>query len=155
VKILVRFRFSAPLVRDVESLLALHPLDGHLIPTRDPDLRRLIKRAGDTNLDRLFTLREAELESGSVIGDEAREIRSRLSLLRGALDRLRAAGEQALHRTRLAIGGREVMEILEVGPGPMVGRALRYLAQRVEENPGCNSENELRELLRAWRETGL
>jgi hypothetical protein len=46
------------------------------------------------------------------------------------------------------------MEILEVGPGPRVGLALRYLAGRVEENPACNSEAELRELLRAWRETG-
>jgi tRNA nucleotidyltransferase/poly(A) polymerase len=155
VKILVRFRFSVPLVRDVEYLLALHPLDGHLTPTRDPELRRLIKRTGDSNLDRLFTLRKAELESGSVTLDEALEIRARLSLLRGALDRLRNAGEEGLRRTRLAIGGREVMEILGVGPGPLVGRALRYLAQRAEENPDCNSEDELRELLRTWRGDGL
>ncbi len=155
VKILVRFRFSVPLVRDVECLLALHPLDGHLIPTRDPELRRLIKRAGDTNLDRLFTLREAELESGSVTLDEAPEIRGRLSLLRGALERIRNAGEEAHRRTRLAIGGREVMEILGVGAGPLVGRALHYLARRVEENSDCNSEDQLRALLRVWREADL
>ncbi len=154
-KILVRLRYAVPLVRDVERLLSIHPLDSHLTPTRDPELRRLIKRAGDANLDRLFTLREAELESGSVTHDEAREIRARLSLLRGALDRLRNAGEHALRRTRLAIGGREIMEILGIGPGPSVGRALRYLTQRIEENPGCNTEDELRGLLRAWKEAGL
>jgi len=153
-KILVRLRYSAPLVRDVERLLAMHPLDTHLRPNRDPELRRLVKRAGDANLDRLFTLREAELKSGSVTCDEARDIRARLSVLREALDQLRSTGESALRRTRLAIGGREVMEILEAGPGPLVGRALRYLTQRVEENPNCNTEDELRELLRAWRDLG-
>ena len=54
-------------------------------------------------------------------------------------------------RLLLAIGGREVMEILGIGSGPLVGRALRYLTQQVGENPGCNSEDELRVLLRAWR----
>jgi tRNA nucleotidyltransferase/poly(A) polymerase len=154
-KILVGLRFSAPLVRDVESLLALHPLDSHPTPGRDPELRRLLKRAGEANLDRLFALREAELDTGSAAGGEAREIRARLSLLRGAFDRLRSAGEDSIRRKRLAIGGREVMEILEVGPGPTVGRALRHLAQRVEENPSCNTEHELRELLRAWSRDGL
>jgi tRNA nucleotidyltransferase/poly(A) polymerase len=152
VKILVRLRLSASVVRDVERLLALHPLDGHPAPTRYPELRRLLKRAGDANLDRLFTLREAELDGGGATSDEAREIRAQLSLLREALDRLRNADQNAHWRTRLAIGGREVMEILGVGSGPLVGRALRYLSQRVAENPACNSEDHLRELLRAWRQ---
>jgi tRNA nucleotidyltransferase/poly(A) polymerase len=153
VKILVRLRFSVPVVRDVECLLALHPLDGHLLSTRTPELRRLIKRAGETNLGRLFTLRRAELASGSVAGDEASEVRVRLSLLREALDRIRSSGEESRRRTRLVIGGREVMEILGVGAGPVVGRALRYLARQIEEKPHLNREDELRELLRAWRET--
>jgi len=153
-KILVRLRFSAPLVRQVEFLLALHPLDDQPKPIREPELRRLIKRAGDANLDRLFTLREAELDSGSAQPHQVEEIRARLSLLRAARDRLRSSGEKALRRTSLAIGGRQVMEILEIGPGPSVGRALRYLAQRVEENPSCNTAEGLRDLLRAWREVG-
>lgn len=153
-KILVRLRFSAPLVRQVESLLALHPLDGQPSTRRESDLRRLIKRTGDADLDRLFTLREAELEAGSVQAGEAVEIRARLSRLRAARDRLRSTGEEALRRTRLAIGGRQVMEFLEIGPGPSVGLALRYLAQRVEENPDCNTVDELRDLLRAWRALG-
>jgi tRNA nucleotidyltransferase (CCA-adding enzyme) len=154
VKILVRLRFSAPLVRDVERLLALHPLDGDLAPNRDPELRRLIKRAGEDDLDRLFALREAELETGTVSDDVAREVRARLSAIRRRLERIRTAGERALRRTRLALGGREVMEILEVGPGPEVGRALRYLTEQVEADPDCNSEDGLRALLRGWKDLG-
>jgi tRNA nucleotidyltransferase/poly(A) polymerase len=151
-KILVRLRFSAPLVRDVECLLALYPLDGHLTPTRDPELRRLIKRAGEANLDRLFVLREAELDTGVVSRDEAGEVRARLSEIRKGLDRVRSTGAEAQRRTRLAIGGSEVMEILDIGPGPLVGRALRYLTHQVEADPGCNTEDALRELLRDWKD---
>jgi len=153
-KILIRLRFSAPVVRDVESLLASHPLDRHLSPNRGSELRRLIHRAGEANLDRLFALREAELASGCVTRKEAAEIRSRLSRLREGLERVRSDGEEALRRTRLAVGGREVMEVLEVGPGPVVGRALHYLNRRVQEDPSCNTEEQLRELLRAWEDTG-
>ena len=71
-------------------------------------------------------------------------------MLRESLERIRNAGKKALQRTRLAIGGREVMETLEIAPGPLVGRALRHLTRCVEEDPRCNDEDELRGLLRAW-----
>lgn len=153
-KILGRLRFSAPLVRDVETLLALHPLDAHLPRGKDLPLRRLFKRAGEAGLARLFVLREAELDAGIVDGDEAREVRARLSELRAQLDRVRREGEATLRRTRLAIGGREVMEILGGGPGPQVGRALRHLTERVRRDPDCNTANALRELLRVWKDVG-
>jgi hypothetical protein len=88
-RILIRLGFSIPLAREVECLLALHPLDARFEATRDGELRRLVKRAGDTDLDRLFTLRDAELEIGSIGGAEAGEIRARLSLLRDAIGRLK------------------------------------------------------------------
>ena len=40
-----------------------------------------------------------------------------------------------------------VMAILGCGPGPRVGRALRYLAERVAEDPERNQPAALRELL--------
>jgi tRNA nucleotidyltransferase (CCA-adding enzyme) len=153
-RILGRLRFSAPLVRDVETLLALHPVDGHLPRGKDLPLRRLIKRAGDVNMARLFALRAAELDAEIVIGDEARAIRSRLSEIRGQMDRLQSAGQEALRRAHLAIDGRDVMEILGAGPGPRVGRALRHLTECVRRNPECNTEDALREMLRAWSDAG-
>ena len=95
-----------------------------------------------------------ELETGTVSDDVAREVRARLSAIRRGLERIRTAGERAVRRTRLALGGREVMEILEVGPGPEVGRALRYLTEQVEADPDCNSEDGLRALLRGWKDLG-
>jgi len=151
-KILARLRFPAPLVRDVERLLAQHPLDAGLAPTRESELRRLVKRAGEANLDHLFALREAEIEAGVVQRDQAREVRARLSQIRESLDRIRSAGNEAQRRTRLAIGGREVMEILALEPGPSVGRALRYLTRQVEEDPSLNNEDALRALLRSWNQ---
>jgi tRNA nucleotidyltransferase (CCA-adding enzyme) len=152
--VLGRLRFSAPLVRDVEALLALHPLDEHLGDARDSQLRRLVRRTGEHNLARLFLLREAELGAGRLGPVAIQEIRVRLAELRERLDRLRCTDEETLRRTRLAIGGREVMEVLDVGPGPVVGRALGYLDQRVQLDPDCNNEERLRELLRAWSDAG-
>ncbi len=153
-RILSRLRFSAPLVRDVETLLALHPVDGHLPRGKDLPLRRLIRRAGDVNMARLFALREAELDAQIVRGDEAQAVRSRLSELRGQMDRVQSAGQEALQRTHLALDGRDAMEILGAGPGPRVGRALHHLAECVRRNPECNTEDTLRELLRAWSDAG-
>jgi tRNA nucleotidyltransferase/poly(A) polymerase len=147
---LVRLRFSSHLVREVESLLALHPLDARFTPAAEPELRRLLRRMGDTQLDRLFALREAELDAGILGESEAGDVRARLSLLRASLDRIRSAGETALLRTRLALGGREVMQALAIEPGPAVGRALRYLTERVSEDPSRNTEDALLELLREW-----
>ena len=56
-------------------------------------------------------------------------------------------------RPRLALDGRAVMEILGIGPGPQVGRALRYLTERVREDPRHNTEAALRALLRRWSDS--
>jgi hypothetical protein len=66
---------------------------------------------------------------------------------------LSRAGALALRRFDLALGGREVMELLGCGPGPMVGRALRYLTDRVVEDPSRNTPEALRALLAAWSES--
>ncbi|UCE87331.1 MAG: hypothetical protein JSU66_06310, partial [Deltaproteobacteria bacterium] len=53
-------------------------------------------------------------------------------------------------RLELAIDGRGVMRILGCGPGPRVGRALRYLTDCVVEDPSQNTADRLRERLLAW-----
>jgi tRNA nucleotidyltransferase (CCA-adding enzyme) len=42
------------------------------------------------------------------------------------------------------------MEVLGVGPSPVVGEATRWLLEAVLEDPGRNSEASLREALRSW-----
>lgn len=153
VRILTRFRFPPSVVQDVETVLALHPPDLRLWPSREPELRRIVQRAGIDTLQRLFALREAELDVGALSAQESQEIRERISATRARIDRIREGLEQMQLRPRLALDGRAVMEILGIGPGPQVGRALRYLTERVREDPRHNTEAALRALLRRWSDS--
>ena len=157
---LARWRFPKNRARNTERLLALHPVDR--CPPADAAMRRLRKRAGsEAVLSRLFTLREAELQlaeaqSGalqqSAPQPDAAEIaraRQALAALRAALARTRG---HAISPAALALDGRAVMEILGIGPGPVVGRALRHLLECVLEDPAQNQPAALRALLCAWRD---
>jgi tRNA nucleotidyltransferase (CCA-adding enzyme) len=53
----------------------------------------------------------------------------------------------ALRRLDLVVDGQFVMEVLGCAPGPQVGRALRFLTDRVLEDPGRNTPDTLRALL--------
>jgi len=111
----------------------------------------------------LIALRRAELSATDVSGSagadaascEARNTiaaatRVRLDALEAALARVRAAGTLALHRFDLALDGEAVMQALNCGPGRVVGAALRFLTERVLEDPACNTPECLCALLAEW-----
>ncbi len=50
----------------------------------------------------------------------------------------------------LAIDGKEIMDAVGKGPGPYVGDAMRYLLDRVLEDPTLNRPEVLHDLLREW-----
>jgi poly(A) polymerase len=57
--------------------------------------------------------------------------------------------QEELDRIRPALDGREVMELLDLAPGPPVGDALDFLLEiRLDEGP--ISKEEASERLRAW-----
>jgi hypothetical protein len=121
-------------------------------PQRSAELRKLLRRAGDENLEHLITLSEAELRVAPP-KDAQRAVarKERLVQLRAGLERVRGSGRLALHRSDLALDGREVMHVLRCEPGPLVGEALGYLTERVIEAPECNTPDALRALLAQWR----
>ena len=67
-------------------------------------------------------------------------------------ERIAALAEQEnLEAIRPPLDGRQVMEMLELEPGPAVGEALAYLMElRMERGP--IPEDEAIELLRSWAE---
>ena len=144
-RILAAWRMPVARAREVEALLALHPVDETVRP-REPAVRRLLQRAGETGTERLFALREAELATGAAPPEAA----ARLAALRETLAAVRRHGALALARTDLALDGRAVMATLGRGPGPWVGRALHYLTECVLDDPDCNTPEALRERLAAW-----
>jgi len=145
--ILARWRVPRVRRQHVEGLLALHPAE-RFLAQGDAGARRLRRRAGDeTQLARLLALREAECAAGAL--PDADAVRGRLAALRERLARTEA---QAVARAELALAGADVMACLGIGPGPRVGAALRFLLERVLEDPAENTPERLRAALRAWAE---
>ncbi len=148
---LARLRFARRVVDRVVKLLAAHPVERDVDGTSDTSVRRLMKRVGDDDLAALMVLREAELDVALPLRPEhVRDARGRLAVVRAGLARVRAAGAVALQRLDLALGGRAVMAALGCPPGPEVGRALAWLADRVLEEPARNTPDGLRALLREY-----
>jgi tRNA nucleotidyltransferase (CCA-adding enzyme) len=146
--ILARWRVPRVRRQHVENLLALHPAE-RFLAEGDAGARRLRRRAGDeVQLARLLALREAECDAGAV--PEPAAVRAGLAALRERLARTQA---QAVARAELALSGAEVMACLGIAPGPRVGAALRFLLERVLEDPAENTPERLRAALRAWPET--
>jgi tRNA nucleotidyltransferase/poly(A) polymerase len=149
--VLREHRYGRRRAARVERLLRLHPIERTVEIGHDASLRRLLRRAGEADFDALLALRRAELERG----EEARRpgaegARETLRELEQAAGRIRRAGALALHRFDLAIRGDEVMRLIGCGPGPQVGRALRFLTECVIEDPSCNTPERLRERLAGW-----
>jgi tRNA nucleotidyltransferase/poly(A) polymerase len=131
-------------VLQVERLLQLHPIDAGSAATRESRARRLARRP-EREIDDLLALRDAEIAArGDADGGR------RLDRLRRAIARARRSDQAASRRASLALDGRAVMEQLGCGPGARVGRALGYLAERIAEDPRCNTRATLRALLDAW-----
>lgn len=105
----------------------------------DAAVRRFIKRVGADNIDPLLRLGEADaLGKGRNVEAEL----AALSELRSRVDAELESGG-ALTTRDLAIGGNDVIPLLEGGAGPAVGRILRALLDEVIEDPSLNTRDKL------------
>jgi tRNA nucleotidyltransferase (CCA-adding enzyme) len=108
----------------------------------DGTIRRFVCRVGVDELPALLALREADIAGrgfGEDTGKETRELRARVADV--------ASEDAALKVTDLAIRGPEVMRTLGVPPGPIVGRVLEALLERVLDEPALNTVEQLKALV--------
>ena len=109
----------------------------------DTAVRRFIVKIGVDAIDDLFALREADnLGSGLQAGG------GELDVLRERVARELAA-ELVLDRSRLQIDGQDLMEELGLRQGPLLGRILDELVERVIVDPKLNDRATLLLLARA------
>ena len=145
-KRLTALRFDKETVSAVARLIELHlRFFGYSdAPWTDSGVRRYVRDADD-QLERLHMLTRADVTTRN---------RRKESRLRGAYDELeRRIAELAEQEEMLAIrpdlDGEQIMEILQLSPGPVVGEAYRFLLeQRFDEGPLGEAEAERR--LQAW-----
>ena len=132
------YRFSNS-ERELITSLIRHHLICYTSEWTDAAVRRFIKRVGESYIEPLLRLGEADaLGKGR---DVRRELAS-LAELRGRVDaELEAGGARSTQD--LAIGGNDVIPLLDGGAGPEVGRILRALLERVIDDPSLNTRDKL------------
>ncbi|MDD9350161.1 MAG: CCA tRNA nucleotidyltransferase, partial [Mumia sp.] len=134
------------IVDDVALLVELH-LRFHGYGTgewTDSAVRRYVRDAGD-QLARLHILTRADSTTRN--RRKAERLQRTYGDLEDRIDQLAQAEE--LDKIRPDLDGNQIMEILGVGPGRVVGDAYRFLLDlRLDRGP--LSEDDAREALLAW-----
>lgn len=145
-KRLTALRFDKETIGAVSRLIELHlRFFGYAdAPWTDPGVRRYVRDA-DELLERLHILTRADVTTRN---------RRKEARLRGAYDELERriaalAEQEELAAIRPDLDGEQIMRILGIRPGPVVGEAYRFLLEaRLDEGPLGTDEAERR--LRDW-----
>src|SRR3984885_8831371 len=138
-------RYPKDEVETVTELVELHlRFHTYRLGWTDRAVRRYVRDAGPL-LDRLNELTRCDCTTRNA--SKARALARRMDELEARIVEL---GEQEeLQRLRPDLTGNQVMELLGVSPGPVVGRALAFLMElRLDEGP--LSEDEATARLRGW-----
>ena len=110
--------------------------------------RRFLAKLGTEHFEDYITIRKADMAGQSDYNLEAR---------RHAIDNMKemyrivVAENQCLRISDLAIGGKELIE-LGMQPGRRMGETLKYLLDRVIDEPELNSVEKLTAIVKEWCE---
>jgi poly(A) polymerase len=142
---LTELRYPQQQIAAVRTLVALHlRFHTYRLGWTDSAVRRYVRDAGPL-LDRLNFLVRSDCTTRNVF--KARQLSAAMDELEERIARLEA--EEELAKIRPPLDGRQIMELLGIGPGPLVGRARDYLLElRLDRGPV--SEQEATEALLAW-----
>ncbi len=145
-KRLTALRFPNEVIDDVSRLVELH-LRFHGYGSgewTDSAVRRYVRDAGDL-LVRLHKLTRADCTTRNK--QRALRLQRTYDELEQRIDRL--AAEEELAALRPDLDGREIMEFLQIPPGPAVGEAYRYLME-LRLDAGPMEKDQAKELLLNW-----
>ncbi|PZT72881.1 MULTISPECIES: CCA tRNA nucleotidyltransferase [unclassified Streptomyces] len=146
-KRMTALKYSNEMVKDVSKLVELHLRfhgygDGEWT---DSAVRRYVRDAGPL-LERLHKLTRSDCTT--------RNKRKAAALSRtydGLEERIaQLKGQEELDAIRPDLNGNEIMQILGVGPGPVIGKAYAFLLELRLENGPLEHEQAVEELKKWW-----
>ena len=136
--------------RDAHRVMRLieHHMFTYSADWTDAAVRRFVRRTGTELLEDLFALRAADDAASGAVEPPS----GGLSELR---ERARAAvSGDAMEPHQLAVDGNDLIQALDLRPGPIVGQLLTRLLEAVIEEPALNRRDHLIALARDWLATG-
>jgi tRNA nucleotidyltransferase (CCA-adding enzyme) len=135
-QILRRLKFDNESINKISILVKEHM--NVLEKPTDASVKRLINRVGKDLLNDLFTLQRAD-----ALGSASSEIRLE------EIDRVEKKASSILESKvplstkELAVNGRDLIQEFSLKPGVEIGDMLKFLLDKVLENPQLNSKKEL------------
>jgi len=142
--IMKRLRFSNADIKYVTNLIKNHMFN-YESNWSDSAVRRFMRRVGVENLEDLFLLRQADIKAmeKEIGGKYMKELKTRINKI---IDE-----QNALHISDLEVDGNDIMKILNISPGPKVGKILSSLLEKVLDDPKLNERGKLLELVKKMK----
>jgi len=135
-KILQRLKFRKEDVEKITLLVRYHLFYYNVGEVSESSVRRLLRKVGKENIEKLLQVRMADRIGSGVPKAEPYRLRH----MRYLIERV---SRDPLSTGMLAIRGNEVMEIMDTSPGPMIGDVLSILLSEVINDPQKNEKEEL------------
>ncbi len=142
-RVMERLRYSKDLSQEVSTLVERHMFTTAVTPK---GLRRLLRRVGKDLIFDLLDLRRADVTAQGM-GGTTEDVDVFERQIREELER-----KPPLTTSDLALNGYDVMRLFSLQPGPMVGKILDYLLERVIDNPEDNTTEKLQTLAKDFFE---
>jgi len=141
VRALRRLRYPNDLIREVVTLIERHMFT---VGVGEKGLRRLIRRVGIDLIFDLLDLRRADVRAQGM-GGTTEDVDEFEAQIRAELER-----KPPFSYKDLAIDGHDIMRMVDLKPGPVVGQVLEHLLESVLDDPSLNSREALESLARKF-----
>lgn len=140
--VMARLRYPKDVSGDVATLVERHMFTTDV---GEKGLRRLVRRVGKELIFDLLDLRRADVKAQGM-GGTTEDVDRFEADIRGEIARKAPFGI-----SDLALDGRDVMALLGMEPGPVVGQVLEYLLEQVLDDPSLNTREQLQTLTRDFK----
>ncbi|KKU81808.1 MAG: PolyA polymerase family protein [Parcubacteria group bacterium GW2011_GWA2_47_8] len=135
-KIMQRLKYSGNEIEKVTALIRHHMFFYDTEEVSESGVRRLLRRVGPENMQELLKLRILDRKATPVPKDKPYKLRH-LEFM------LEKVAEDPLDVKQLKIDGSDIMRLLKIEPGPIIGLLLKALLFDVIDDPKRNTKKYL------------
>ncbi|RKZ25505.1 hypothetical protein DRQ29_06225 [bacterium] len=138
-RLLEKYAFSKRFAENVAKLVRYHMFTH---AETEKGIRRFVRKVGEELLDDIFQLRFADTKAQGLGGDMDAEMEYYERTMKILSEK------PPLSVKSLAVNGNDVMNILQIPPGPIVGEVLNKLLEIVIDDPSKNRREILIDLMK-------
>ncbi len=132
-EILTRLKFSKKDIEKITKLVRYHLFYYNVDEVGESSVRRLMRNVGQDSMEELLQVRQADRIGSGVPKAQPYKLRH----LQYIIDKV---SQDPISAKMLKVGGKDIMDVLKIKPGPKVGQVLDVLLGYVLDDPRKNKE---------------